>query len=95
MYQVHLGSETSDLLLSYGLKVLQKLDLLENVIAIVADNTNRNFGGKKRKGKNNLYYIFQEKNIKQLDWHWLYCTCGTQCRANCCGLLTYRSSVNN
>jgi hypothetical protein len=49
-------------------EVLQKLDLLEKIIAISADNTNTNFGGKKRKGKNNLYYKLQEKNIKQLDW---------------------------
>jgi hypothetical protein len=27
------------------------LDLLENVIAVSADNTNTNFGGRKRKGK--------------------------------------------
>jgi hypothetical protein len=32
---VNLGSETSDLLLSYVLEVLQKLYLLEKVIAII------------------------------------------------------------
>jgi hypothetical protein len=46
---VNLGGETSELLLSYVLEVLQKLDLFENVIAMSADT---NFGGKKRKGKN-------------------------------------------
>jgi hypothetical protein len=49
------------MLLSYVLEVLQKLDLLEKVIAISAANTNTNFGGK-RKGKNNLYYKLQEKH---------------------------------
>jgi hypothetical protein len=57
---VNLGGETSDLLLSYVLEVLQKLHLPEKVIAISADNTNMNFSGKKWKGKNNLYYRRQE-----------------------------------
>jgi hypothetical protein len=48
---VNLGGETSDLLLAYVLEVLQKLDFLEKVIAVSADNTNMNFGGKKKKGK--------------------------------------------
>jgi hypothetical protein len=51
---VNLDGETSDVLLSYVLEVLQKLDLLEKVIAISADNTNTNFGDKKRKGKSIL-----------------------------------------
>lgn len=34
--------------------MLQKLDFLEKIFAVSADNTNMNFGGKKRKGKNNL-----------------------------------------
>jgi hypothetical protein len=63
---VNLGGETSDMLLSYVLEVLQKLDLLEKVIAISADNTNMNFGDKKRKGKNNLYYKLQEKTSNNL-----------------------------
>jgi hypothetical protein len=58
---VNLGSETSDLLLSYVLKMLQKSDLLEKVLTILANNTNTNFGGKRRKGKNNLYYKLEEK----------------------------------
>jgi hypothetical protein len=51
---VNLGGETSELLFSYVLEVLQKLDRLENVIAVSADNTNTKFGGRKRKGKYNL-----------------------------------------
>jgi hypothetical protein len=52
---VNLGGETSELLFSYMLEVLQKLDLLKKVIAISADNTNTNFGG-----KNNLHFKMQE-----------------------------------
>jgi hypothetical protein len=36
-----------------------RLDVIEKVTAISAGNTNRNFGGKKRKGKNNLYYVYK------------------------------------
>jgi hypothetical protein len=79
---VNLGGETSNLL-SYVLQVLQKLYLHEKVIALSADNTNTKFGGKKRKGKNNLYYKLQRKNIKQLDWYWLSCTYDAQCCADC------------
>jgi hypothetical protein len=43
------------LLLSYVLEVLQKLDILEKVIAISAHKTSINFDGKKGKAKNNLY----------------------------------------
>jgi hypothetical protein len=63
---VNLGGETSELLFSYVLYVLQKLDLLEKVIAVSADNTNMNFGGKKRKGKNNLYFKMQENTVNNL-----------------------------
>jgi hypothetical protein len=66
----NLGSETSDLPLSYVLEVLQKLDLLEKVTAISADYTSTNFGGKKSKRNNNLYYKLQKKNVKQLDRYW-------------------------
>jgi hypothetical protein len=63
---VNLGGETSELLFSYMLEVLQKLDLLKKVIAISADNTNTNFGGKKRKGKDNLYFKMQENTLYNL-----------------------------
>jgi hypothetical protein len=63
---VNLGGETSDLLLKYVLVVLQKVDLLEKVIAMSADNTTTNFGGKKRKGKNTLYHKLQEKTSNNL-----------------------------
>jgi hypothetical protein len=49
--ELNFGSETSDLLLSYVTEMLQKSDLLEKVIAISADNTNKSLGGKKRKCK--------------------------------------------
>jgi hypothetical protein len=63
---VNLGGETSELLFSYMLEVLQKLDLLEKVIAVSADHTNTNFGGKKRKGKNNVYFKMQENTVNNL-----------------------------
>jgi hypothetical protein len=62
----NLGGETSDLLLSYMSEVLQKLYLLEKFTATSADNTNTNFGGKKRKGKNNLCYKLQEETSNNL-----------------------------
>jgi transcription initiation factor IIE alpha subunit len=60
---VNFGGETSDLLLSCVSEMLQKLDLLEKVLTILTDNTNTNFVGKKKKGKNNLYYKLQEKTL--------------------------------
>jgi hypothetical protein len=52
-------------MLSYVLEALQKLDA-EKVIAISADNTNTNFGGRQRKGNINLYYKLQEKTSNNL-----------------------------
>jgi hypothetical protein len=63
---VNLGGETSELLFSYVLEVLQKLDILEKVIAVSEDNTNTNFGGKKRKGKYNLCFKMQENTVNNL-----------------------------
>jgi saccharopine dehydrogenase-like NADP-dependent oxidoreductase len=53
-------------LFAYVLEVLEKLDLLENVIAVSADNTNTNFGGRKRKGKYNLCFKMQENTLNNL-----------------------------
>jgi hypothetical protein len=75
---VNLGGETSDLLLSSVSEVLQKLDFLEKVTAIQADNMNTNFDGKKRKGKNNPYYKLQEKrtlnNLIGIGCPHMWCT---------------------
>jgi hypothetical protein len=71
---LNLGGETSDPLLSYVLEVLQKLDPVEKLIAVSAYNTNMNFGGKKMKGKNYLYYKLQEKTSNDLT--------GIGCRAH-------------
>jgi hypothetical protein len=57
---VNLGGENTDLLLSYVLEVLQKLDF-ERVIAMSAENISANIDGKKRKRKNNLYHTLQAK----------------------------------
>jgi hypothetical protein len=48
------------------LEALQKLDLLEKLLQY-HHNTNTNFGGKKRKGKNNLHYKLPEKTSNNLD----------------------------
>jgi hypothetical protein len=48
---VNLGGETSALLLSHVLELLQKLDLLEKVIVISADNTSRNLVVRRVKGR--------------------------------------------
>lgn len=63
---VNFGVESSEHLTSYVLEVLEKFDLKKKVVAISADNTNTNYGGKKRKGKNNLYFKLQEKSENNL-----------------------------
>jgi hypothetical protein len=52
--------ETSDLV-DYILEAAQKHDIADKIIDISADNTNTNFGGLKRKGKNNVFTKLQEK----------------------------------
>jgi hypothetical protein len=64
--RVSLGRETSDVLSSYMLEFLKKLSLMNRVIGISASYTNTNFGGKKRKGKNNLYHKLQGKTANNL-----------------------------
>lgn len=63
---VNFGTENAEQLTSYVLEVLEKFDLKKKVVAISADNTNTNYGGKKRKGKNNLYFKLQEKSENNL-----------------------------
>ena len=48
------------------LDVLNEIELKENLIGISPDNTNLNFGGKKRKGKNNIYYRIEENLVNNL-----------------------------
>lgn len=50
-----LPNETSEQLTSYVLNVLKIWSIEHKLIAISADNTNTNFGGSSRRGKNNVY----------------------------------------
>lgn len=50
-----LPGETSDQLNDYVLSVLSRNNLVNKLVGMSADNTNTNFGGAKRKGKNNLF----------------------------------------
>lgn len=56
-----LPGETSDLLANHILKVVEKYGIADKVIGISADNTNTNFGGLKRRGKNNVFAKLQER----------------------------------
>uniref|UniRef100_A0A2S2N9H4 HAT C-terminal dimerisation domain-containing protein n=1 Tax=Schizaphis graminum TaxID=13262 RepID=A0A2S2N9H4_SCHGA len=55
-----LSGETSLLLTDYISKVLSHWGVLKKVIAFSADNTNSNFGGVNRRGKNNVFYKLKE-----------------------------------
>ena len=50
-----LPGETSDQLKDYVYNALSKFNLVEKCAGLSADNTNTNFGGSQRKGKNNLF----------------------------------------
>lgn len=47
--------ETSDIVTDYILEVLKKYRLDTKVLGFCADNTNTNFGGMRRSGKNNIF----------------------------------------
>lgn len=61
-----LPGETSDQLNDYVLSVLNRNDLVSKLVGISADNTNTNFGGAKRKGKNNLFCKLSTSTNKTL-----------------------------
>jgi len=50
-----LPGETSDILNEYVFNTLTKLNIVSKCIGLTADNTNTNFGGSNRQGKNNLF----------------------------------------
>ena len=52
---VSLRGETSDLQCDMLKKVIQKFNLCNKIVALCADNTNTNFGGCRRLGKNNVW----------------------------------------
>jgi hypothetical protein len=62
----NLGCETAETQAAYIMKILKKYDLLDKVTALSADNTNTNFGGAKRKGRNNVLWKLGQKIDKQL-----------------------------
>ena len=52
----NLTGETSEILVSHILPLLEKYKITEKVTAFCGDNCNTNFGGLARKGKNNVFY---------------------------------------
>ncbi|XP_036319019.1 uncharacterized protein LOC118733633 [Rhagoletis pomonella] len=61
-----LPGESSDILTKYMYGLLKKFYINEKLLAICADNTNCNFGGARRLGKNNLYCKLQASIGKPL-----------------------------
>ena len=53
--------ETSERLCEHVLAVVNKYNLQDKIIAILADNTNTNFGGVARAGKNNVHTKLKER----------------------------------
>lgn len=51
----NLPGETAELIHSHIMKVVNNFDLKNKMISFSADNTNTNFGGIQRKGKNNVF----------------------------------------
>ncbi|KAK5648366.1 hypothetical protein RI129_003258 [Pyrocoelia pectoralis] len=63
-----LPNETSDTITSFCIKALQDLNIpIKNMVAFSADNTNTNFGGRERRGVNNVYYKLKEIVSKNID----------------------------
>ncbi|KAL4147793.1 hypothetical protein QTP88_002142 [Uroleucon formosanum] len=56
----NLPGETADLIHNQIIKVLNNFNLTEKIISYSADNTNTNFGGLQRKGKNNVFIKLKE-----------------------------------
>jgi hypothetical protein len=64
----NLPGETSDLITSKMIDVLTKFGLKQKIVALSADNTNTNFGGLNRKGKNNVHTKLQIELKKRYTW---------------------------
>ena len=62
----NLPGETSDLITKKIIDVLTKFGLKEKIVALSADNTNTNFGGVARKGKNNVHTKLQTELNKKI-----------------------------
>ena len=55
-----------EILSNYLVSVLEQNELKEKVVGFCADNCNTNFGGVKRKGKNNVFFKVIEKIERDL-----------------------------
>ncbi|KAL4126106.1 hypothetical protein QTP88_010335 [Uroleucon formosanum] len=62
----NLPGETADLIHNQIIKVLNSFNLTEKIISYSADNTNTNFGGLQRKGKNNVFIKLKETLNKEI-----------------------------
>jgi hypothetical protein len=62
----NLPGGTSNLITSKIIDVLTKFGLKQKIVALSADNTNTNFGGLNRKGKNNVHTKLQTELKKDL-----------------------------
>lgn len=58
--------ETSDIIVDYLKEVLSLNNLNKKIVAFCGDNTNCNFGGKNRKGSNNVYAKLQKSLERQI-----------------------------
>jgi len=63
-----LENETSETITNYCVNTLNNLVIpLEKLTAFSADNTNTNFGGRERRGTNNVYYKLQKELSKNIE----------------------------
>jgi len=63
-----LPGETSALTIKKIIDVLTKFGIKEKIVALSVYNTNTNFGGVARKGKNNVHTKLQIKLNKKNTW---------------------------
>lgn len=61
-----LSGESSEIISTYMHKTLDKYGIKDKLLAICADNTNCNFEGAARRGRNNVFYKMQESLGKNL-----------------------------
>lgn len=62
----NLSNETTETQVAYIERILNEYGIMDKVIAFAADNTNTNFGGVDRKGKNNIFHRLQNKLQKNI-----------------------------
>lgn len=74
-----LPGETSEVQCDFVEKVIKEKNITDKVIALCADNTNTNFGGVNRAGKNNLFRKLQARIGKEI----IGVGCGAHIVHNC------------